>query len=191
MKIILLTLLFLVGCASTNRNIVERIDVSFKNKEIGSGTVWAISDRELITAGHVCALSFKYPSLFHLSINGNPVVVIKLDEARDLCMLYSSKKNILEPLKLSNEAPEANDKLHLRGFPLGIGIFETEGKFIKTIEVGNQQLYLLSLQAAGGYSGSPVLNEYDEVVGVLILGVPSFTQMSFSTSLESLRDFIR
>ena len=50
---------------------------------------------------------------------------------------------------------------------------------------------LSSIPAVGGSSGSPVLNERLELVGILFATHPAFTEISISSSFEELKKFMK
>ncbi len=209
-KLILASFLFVFAscsCISRSRPAssvpVGKIEVSLEVMKgvevvIGSGSIFAISDEKYLSAYHVCEDEIDHPTHFNLYLDGNPLTVIKADKKKDLCLLYSNKKNLLKPLKIASDLPtvcdvsdpKECDKVWLIGFPLGVGPFPTDGRYVNLINIQEHMRYLLSLQAYGGFSGSPILNDDGEVVSMLVMGVPVFTQMSFGVTLSDIHSFL-
>ena len=77
-----------------------------------------------------------------------------------------------EPLKLVNKTPSFTEELHLIGYPLGLPMKSAHNGFV-TIDQ-NPFFYEASLDSFGGNSGSPVLDEKGDVVGVLVRGPMDF-----------------
>ena len=146
----------------------------------------------ILTNEHVCKgqPSFRY-HVGALEVYGMPLAV---DEGLDLCLV--SLRGKLKPLVVADRPPEVGDRLFSRGYPKG-HLHETTGVFQgESIEEGlifapgptcpKRTTFLLidpksmraqciqkymtghtTLYAAPGASGSPVLNDNEELVGVI------------------------
>lgn len=76
------------------------------------------------------------------------------------------------PLNLAKEPVKSTEKLAMLGHPWGTPLKLTnDGEVL--VNAMNRQQFLTNLDAFSGNSGSPVLNEKKEVVGILIGGTPS------------------
>lgn len=77
-----------------------------------------------------------------------------------------------KPLRLSTRPLPLNSRLHMIGHPLGLPakLSRNARVFVNNPERGS---FITSLDANAGNSGSAVFNAQDEVVGILIGGVPS------------------
>lgn len=172
--------LFLSGCARFPYN--ETFLVYVHKPPVGSGTAFAIGEHFLLTAGHVCAHE-------NLYIDDELVTVVKVDEDKDLCLLYSETTHE-HYLKLASFAPNRGDRLYMLGYPLGLGPIPVDGRAVKYSMLNGQLRYMFSMPAVGGNSGSPVLDSRGFVVSVLVAAVPRNPQISFGVPLEDIRAFL-
>ena len=169
------------------------------------GTSFAISDDEMITAGHVCLSILTGQILRELEFSTRvtylagdklkeikDIEVVKMDTVNDLCLL-KKKNHGLTPLKLAKSVSVGED-IRILGAPLGVFPMETDGKVMsldsKHIDKELAGKILLSAPAFGGNSGGPIINEKAEVIGVLVMGARIYPQISFAVHLDILKDFI-
>lgn len=75
------------------------------------------------------------------------------------------------PLTLSKETIRVDDPVRMIGYPLGQPAKLSRDARILLNDV-QQQSFITNLDAFEGNSGSPVFNERDEVIGILIGGTP-------------------
>lgn len=76
------------------------------------------------------------------------------------------------PLKLSAEPLKTDEKLTMMGHPLGTPLkLSSNAKVL--LNNPNRESFLTSLDAFEGNSGSPVFNQKNEVIGILVGGTPS------------------
>ena len=157
---------------SVHKSVAKVTVYSPENKPLYSGSVFAISPRQLVTANHVCA-GVKPGGTIGIR-ESNRVIgfkIKKINRGADLCLLEGPHK--LKPLKLANRQPKIGEKASVFGYPLGVGAFLTEGSYGYEAEIYGDLRQFLSIQSCGGNSGSPVLNKYGRVTGVLIEGISS------------------
>lgn len=146
------------------------------------GTAFAISKNLLITAEHVCrdALSLKL-----IGSSRAKVKALMVDKANDLCLLEG--KHGLNPLPASYKDPRMGDRLYIYGSPSGIPNILTEGYDAGTIDIpGWGERRVSSAPAHGGNSGGPVLNSSGAVVGVLVMGHPQYSHVTFYTDRKHI-----
>lgn len=165
------------------------------NKELYTGSGFAISNDRLLTAAHVCE-GLQKGGTIGITENGRIIGfrVLKQNRNADLCILQGRHK--LKPLKIAPTEPKQGGTAYTFGYPLGVGAFLTKGSYGALGEINGNLRRFLSVRACGGNSGGPVLNWRGEVTGVLIEGIVEgmFSQcshMSFSPTFASLREFLR
>lgn len=78
-----------------------------------------------------------------------------------------------KPLKLATEAPGMYERVSMLGHPMGLPMKYTDNAEVFSVE--NDRSFLTNLDAFSGNSGSPVFNERNEVVGVLVAGNPAIS----------------
>jgi S1-C subfamily serine protease len=173
MKIsILFTILFTLG----SYYATQPVDVSRKTQEhiikvedsYGSGTAFYLNYKNkvyLVTNNHVCGDSYGLSSIdgYHK--------VLKVSKKHDLCLL-SGRREV--GLNLAQEKIEAFDEVHVVGFPLGQPVTHREGTLVlNTVDVFPWisqypiQILHISISVFGGNSGSPALNKFGRVIGVV------------------------
>lgn len=170
-------------------------------RHIGNGTAFAISEHEIITAGHICAelkdptvsLSIYYLNNKMLIEKSKEKLVVSIsDESKDLCLLYV-ENNPLKPIKLSDTVPLLGDRVYVVGF-FGDGDYiMTEGFYGRNIFLSSKNnLPAVSLSAPTlfGSSGAPVLNNKGELIGVVIGGVPKFHHVTVSPTFLEIKKFL-
>lgn len=184
-----LFLFLLAACSSTPNESVAYLSVKVDGEEIGSATGFAVSESEMVTSGHVCEAALDYfgevtsPRLGKLTM-------VAVDHDADLCVLTSRVP--LKPLKIANYSQlKRGDKASIFGYPLGVGPLLTTG-FVENpyYIIFDLPFLLVSVPAAPGNSGSPVLNEDGEVIGVLSMGPPFYPQLSFASTGSDLVAFL-
>ena len=175
------------------------INVGKPKRFTGSGFVVGatLEGSLVITAAHVC--NPKHPSMkieFTLTdIDGNEypaVVVAKIeDKISDVCMLHS-KGLTRPPVKLAVQGPLPGSKLYNVAAPMGIFnkrmVPILEGRY-NGVSFKGSAMY--SVPAAPGSSGSMVLNENFELVGMIHSLHVRFPFITVGPKFEILSDFIR
>jgi hypothetical protein len=102
---------------------------------------------------------------------------------RDFALIRLDRKvKNRKPLKLANEEVKKGEAVWMLGHPLGLPLVYTNMAnviFENTFKDNNQtyiyDIFLTDLDAFSGNSGSPVLNDNNEVLGVLVSGNPNST----------------
>lgn len=166
----------------------------------GSGMATDIySDKmTVVTAGHVCHSVMKDTIKDHsqsvsvMDFNGNMHQAYVIDfslhnssESPDICVLWVPSLKV-DKIKIAKRPPEIGEELYYIGAPKGVfhppvvpifkGIFSGQLSTAKS---------LITAPAAGGSSGSAVLNKNNELVGVLFAVNGQFQNISIITSYHS------
>ena len=147
----------------------------------------------IMTNKHVCDNSSDGKHI----IFGNYVAeIIKIDTRHDLCLTTSNRQS---GLSVAMEYPAKFDKIYLVGYPRGIGKVIREGSLIEKIVIDANWLapnntyvesYYISTTTYRGNSGSPVVNKYGEVIGVLFAGSPSYPTEGLMVPLEYVHELL-
>lgn len=198
--------------------------------EEGSGTAFFVYDpatnlTALITARHVCeVLVTEGTALPQLDVNGFPVSVIitKMSKTDDLCALiyphYLKQDDSIQPLILSETAPNKFDSVYVGGFPGDLNLTVNKGYFsgyrvvYEPVRVGTESecdkregrvfptlfgfvcakeriMAGTTTQVYPGHSGSAVVNSVGEVIGVAVMtSLPTYSGVF--VDLKALKRFL-
>ena len=157
----------------------------------------------MLTAAHVCDESdmisgfaddpsAKIEINFHvitLDNNRKPVEIINFDTINDVCIVWAENL-FVQSVTISPTAPEPGDMALNIAAPLGyfsenmVSIFYG---FYNGIDDYNRAAY--SLPAYGGSSGSPILNEKGELIGMVHSTMRHFNHIALSPNYSALREF--
>jgi len=183
-------------------------DGCFSQKALGHGSGSIISNlvsgSYVLTAGHVCeennlkeeALKNKFDfvmSLEVVDIDGlrYSAKVVKINSSLDTCIMFI--KGLAKPsLRLKNIIPKMGEKVYNVAAPAAI--FSTnmvpilEGRYSGILEPYGLAVY--TIPAIGGSSGSPVVNNSGELVGMIHSVHRLFPHVSFSPKTDDLYVFV-
>ncbi len=213
--IILLSVANIALASDTSRRVsyhsVAKIAIAYSkdkkdvSSEFGSG--FAIDERHIITAGHLCKSMMLEVTkgnvaeiyLYYLMQDGfiyqaKGLKIKTLDNEMDLCMLESSKDLILLPVQLADrDVPKTRDIVYMIGAPRGIFPIEAEGRIMLPRMQGKDEEHkiLISIPVYGGNSGSALFNDESEVIGVLTDGDSKYQNVGYATNLTDLKKFIK
>jgi len=208
--------LLIVKTSSINRGHVEE-DYMINFSSVASGVILNhYREISLVaTSAHVCTmkygnqLNYFIPdyspnnknwhvlekNVFRLSdINGKryTAAILKIDLSSDLCILLT--KSIPHPhIQISTMDPLIGEKYYNIAAPHGIWekklVPMFEGRFIgktKSKFTGSDS-YMFSIPAAGGSSGSPIINWYGDLVGLLHSAYSDFHHISLTATNQQLQ----
>jgi len=157
-----------------------------------------------ITAAHVCtSKKIKRPAGLTISSHSElrvitfrgqkyPAKILTFDQEIDICMLFVEGLVDIKPVELAREAPKVGDKIYNIGAP--VAFFEPgmtsilEGRFAGNSPSRPWALY--SLPAAGGSSGSMILNYRGRLLGVLHSVHYRFHHITLATTYDDTLKFI-
>jgi S1-C subfamily serine protease len=199
-----------VGCTSDDPDtdctkILKELPV-LENTISGSGLlVQSDAGPAILTAEHVCVRSA--PSVLEhagvkIAIKNNVNIdvvspikgtfnahIIRTDVDLDLCLLKPSRV-FTNPVLISTKEPKIGDRVYSVAAPFGISgqnlalIFE--GYYSGTSD--SRSFYTVPTKP--GSSGSSVLNEDYEVIGVIFAAFIRIENIGIGTGLEYVRDFL-
>lgn len=185
----------------------------------GSGALiqGAKNHSNILTAAHVCEPSFGIRlsifmlknnltkndlSMYAYDINEKKyeLEVVKSDHKNDICVMKSEDLKSRHELPIANIGPQRSSMYYNMAAPLGIfqrdtvllfdGIFS--GKLdIKARPGGPNKFDTYTIPSTGGSSGSPILNQQGEIVGVVSMGTNSFKHITLSPQYKKLFLFVK
>lgn len=174
----------------------------------GSGAVVSTTENYsyILTAAHVCdhpetvdiaqgpiILTVKQEaSLITVDYFGNErsASIMDLDHINDVCVLRVSGV-WADPISIADELPSPGNRVYNIAAPLGIFspgmVLMFEGFYAGADPMGN---HLYTIPARPGSSGSPVLNNQGEVVGMIHSAALSLENVAISSSLVAIQDVV-
>jgi len=197
---------------------VEQCDISaLKHKNltsVGSGAVikHVVDTTYVLTAAHVCShpktdtrvvghkeISVSLtPSAIVRDVGGNEysAEIFSLDTKNDLCIL-KAKGLFGNPLKVAKKMPPLPSLVFSYGAPLGInhpGLVllytgHTAGSLYD--DTFERTTYFYTLVIRGGSSGSSILNNRGEIVGVVHTAVVGLQKLAIAATLESIQKIVK
>lgn len=152
----------------------------------GYCTVWKASATLAVTAGHCCAKDKHYRIEGPNAIPGERIVTLVDNDDQDFCVFHAKMKG--EPLKIAARDPAIGSRVWVAGYPKGYYMI-SEGYWSgRDIDTRNRAMY--SIDAIGGYSGSPVMTADGKVCSILTEGYQG-ASVTFGTPIEQIRIAIK
>jgi len=165
--------------------------------------------KNILTAAHVCKLSnsaklallinhgidssqYKKTVKIKLENFNTTAKVLKIDRKNDICFMKAKKENVA--LHLSNKAPKYGNKYYNIAAPSGVYgremnlIYEGFYSGEKMLMKAKRDFY--SIPVTGGSSGSPIIDRYGKIVGVVSMGLNNFEEVSISPKYSELDSFL-
>jgi S1-C subfamily serine protease len=204
MRIFVILSLLIAGCTTV---VFQRDDASAFRRRVSKSVVRVVhadgsgggSGFPLIIAGHkyivsnahVCgeepyalqAYSDDTRELYPL----NPVAVV---ESADLCISDVLGAEAIPPLKMADKNAAVGDTIYTLGFPLLRYLRLERGQVEMYLPSGVPPAFATNLFVLPGQSGSPVLNNNAEVVGVIFARDRDETHTAYAIPLHILRGLV-
>jgi hypothetical protein len=148
--------------------------------EDGTCTVWKASDTMAVTAGHCCDKGQTYQFIGEAAIPGERIDVLLDDDKHDICVFRAKMRG--PSLHLAVRDPAVGSKVWTAGYPHGFFMIG-EGYWSGRDDKGRGSY---SIDAAGGFSGSPVMTPDHHVICMLNSGYLGHS-VTFGTNLDQIR----
>ena len=154
-----------------------------------------------LTADHVCANDFKETKEVKISnqikvqtLDGRHYIaeILSQDKNLDVCLLFvEDLVDGIEQIKIADKAPREGDKVINIASPFGIHYNNVvpifEGRYIGKVKFRD----FYTIPAAPGSSGSMILNEDGELIGLLHSVFIGMNEIVVSVNYSSLKQFIK
>ena len=164
----------------------------------GTGTtVYSSSDySDVLTAGHVCVDYFlNFPGIAYdyklIDFYGNerPAELLAIDIQSDLCLLRVYTESVSVPFSTSEMI--SGMPVRYSGYPMGLympdSLHHFSGHYSGTDRTG---FSMYSLAVTGGSSGSAILNDDGEIVGMVSSVTEDFAHLVIGPGIERIKKFI-
>lgn len=172
---------------------VVKISVLDKNGDHYTGTGFFISPSRILTCAHVlreacyASISFDFP-LDSDTIDNEKISILKIDHNSDLALLEPDTQNQFYLRLAENYEYRPGQPVYTVGFPLGRRKTASEGiistKVFRRFRIG------LTAPVSAGNSGSPVINQEGDVIGVFFEADDEGQNLNFSISLPTIKEFL-
>tara|TARA_R110002020_G_scaffold85664_3_gene211265 strand:+ start:549 stop:1382 length:834 start_codon:yes stop_codon:yes gene_type:complete len=116
---------------------------------------------------------------------------VHMEPKQDLCLLYAPKLNG-PVLEIADKTPEIGEEVYNIAAPIGYSfknMIPILSGYYSGLNPWGFEIYTIPVM--GGSSGSPVLNKYNEVVGMIVMKLTEFDNVSLSPQRVSIVKFIR
>lgn len=159
---------------------------------LGSG--FFIKEGTIVTNNHVIKMCKDKIAEIRTLYGTVKAKVVKTDSVQDLAMLeVIDKPQLFNPpsLKIADKEPDISDTVYNASNKGGLSYTFHKGEvqnFVRT--KSGQELTITDLLFSFGSSGSAVINDKGEVVGVAVQINPTFF-MSMHINLKTLKEFIK
>ena len=139
-----------------------------------------------ITVSILTATKIRLKSSVGKTTSGN---IVKIDHDIDLCLMRPGK-TYSDPVEISDTAPSLGDKVYAIAAPFGIS-----GKNLALLFTGyysgtQDNIHFYTIPTRPGSSGSVVLNESWEAIGMLHSAFRSIESIGLGTGYYDLKSFI-
>ena len=192
---------FVLRTDSIDIDLQDRSETLVVAESSGTGTA-VRSNRnftDVLTAGHVCVDYFADPlsssnvdhmyELLDFHGNHHKADLIAVDVESDLCLLRIWVPS--ETVDINHGKTLSGAHVRYSGYPLGLyipgNLHHFEGRYSGTDRSGYS---MFSLPAVGGSSGSAILNNDGEIIGVISAVTGEFANLTIGPGTERINAFL-
>lgn len=175
-----------IGCAGIQKGSLlyasqatVRVDVYENGEQVGVCSGVVVEEDKILSAQHCCVTG-------EVGYKDKITVIYKTDELLDLCIIITETDDI-KPIHLAKDIPNKYDTIYSIGSPLGIDDIITQGRFIRIEE----DYMLFSMPGFSGNSGGSIVNEYGQLVSIMVAGVPIYPQITIGVELDDIKTFLQ
>lgn len=193
---LLACLLSLSGCTSFNTVLSDVVELDRIDNGVvtGGGTgfvVAGISGKPyILTNRHMCD---DLATNIHTKHEPLPLRVIQVSTTTDLCLLEAPAGLTAHPLHLARHKLRAREHATIVGYGMLMGETVSDGQYVcpigmSILGVTHPDYYTATILP--GNSGSPVLNDSNEVVGVAFASGGMIANRALAVSLQDVKQFL-
>lgn len=142
----------------------------------------------ILTNRHVCQDVMYIDNQTYLM----PAKIIEVSQTTDLCLIEAPGLLYGLGLNIAEAEPEAFDPIHIIGWGMLMGLTLTDGTWVGRLPevLGVKHPAYATASILPGNSGSPVLNDQGEVVGVAYASGDVIDNRAFIVPLEDIQEFL-
>ncbi len=186
--------LFSVGKAQLNANEIYKIssdyivsiEVQHKDKSISTGSGFYFADiNAIVTNNHVIKNFEKIKLTYFNGKDYEGTFVIATDSINDIAILRSAQGySFKDGLKRNTEDYQIGQKIFVIGNPLGLNYTVTEGIISSIRKSPSDEIIQFTAPVSPGSSGSPILNESGQVLGVVSFQMKEGQNLNFAIPIK-------
>lgn len=123
--------------------------------------------------------------------------LVALDRKNDLCVVHAKGMQSEQVLSISKTIPERQHEYYNMAAPLGVFqagmVLMFDGLYAGQLDLESRKnrYDIYTIPSTGGSSGSPILNDRMQVVGIISMGVPQFPHLTISPRYSTLIKFLK
>ena len=170
----------------------------------GSGSIVKVTPTGsyVLTAEHVCRSRTLKKATSGRKVKSREFLAIDLEEKRydlkimatdvrsDLCLVFAEGLISRKAIPIARNAPKPGDRVHNVAAPQGVFTRDMVPLFSGYFSGSDGDNDIYSISATQGSSGSPVLNDNGEIIGVITRAFSNFNSLSLSPSFNYVSAFL-